>query len=498
MLDILGVIGLIIAVAAALDFALKPSVKANIGAAISPSIKDMSNNAYKGSEKLDKIFGKNLLSKRSISVSIILSVASLVFSYVYAYVTSDFLMISIFDKSPNLNTIALFLLFLVGCLIGDIISYAQTRVFLRTLDNNKGWTVSTGLAISDSIISLSIFVFIFSLTRLIAYLSIISLTPMVNLERNEYIDTAQLKYLTEYSVASNLSSKTDLGWPILLSNATAQKDEKLANAALNDYTNQFLDLMPEGVEVESKVTFICGDDPKNFEAFFRAPPQTVALLAREISTRRGIPQYGEYHQEIVDTLNKKSSQWTPPKRDVCSKPILKISQKISSGSLLKISGIFNAFYASFERTLYNFYENFGFKLASYSVVEPMNDISLFYDSIIMQTLYGFLGFTQGDSNANYLLSGFSAKPQPDLDRLTVPFSPMLASSLGVSIFFWLYLVWLAICQTAGPVSRQMVKLSERFDVRRAPLSTVGIALTAGLLVFTAARYAVGWIWNAVF
>ncbi|MGB7409620.1 hypothetical protein [Sphingopyxis granuli] len=498
MLDILGVVGLIIGVAAALDFALKPSAKAAVGSAISPSIKDMSGNAYKGSEKLDRFFGDRLFSKRAVLLSLSLSITSLSLSYFYAYITSDFSIVAIFDNSPSLTAILIFLLFLSGCLVGDILSYAQTRAFLRTLDAHKGWTVSTGLAISDSIISLSIFVFSFSITRLISYLLLIALTPTVILERDEYIDTAQLRYLVEYSVSAKLASKSDLAWPIILSAATDQKDTKLASAALEDYTNQFLELMPEDVEIKSNVTFKCGDDPKNYEALFRAPGQTITLIAREIAARRGIPQYGEYYQELEKTLSEKASRWTPPQSKICLHPILNISQKISSGSLLKISGIFNAFYASFERTLYNFYENFGFKLAPYSVVEPMNDIGLFYNSIIAQTLYGFLGLSQGDADANYLLSGFSAKPQSNVDRLTVPFSPMLASSLGVSIFFWFYLVWLAVCQTAGPISTQLVKLSERFDVKRAPFSTLGIALTGIMLTFKIIDFAAGWVWNAVF
>jgi hypothetical protein len=498
MLDLLGFVGLVIGVAAAFDFALKSNVKARVGAAISPSVKDMSNNAYKGSEALDTIFGNRLLSKRAICVSITLSITSLFASYAYAYATTDLSIVSIFDDEPSISSILFFLLFIIGCLIADIFSYAQTRAFLRALDRYRGWTVSIGLAISDSIISLSIFVMSFSLTRLIAYLSLIGFSPTVALERNEYVDTAQLQYLIEYSVSSKLARKADLAWPALIAAASEKKDATLVNAALTDYTNQFLERMPDGVEIGSNVSFICGDDPGNFQATFRARSQTIELLAREISARRGIPQYGEYHQELLNTLSSTTSEWVPEKRTGCSHPIISISQKIGSGSLLKISGLFNAFYASLERTLYNFYENFGYKLAPYASVEPRIDISSYYDSIIAQTLFGFLGFSNGDPDANYLLSGFTAKTQDNADRLVIPFSPMLASSLAVSIFFWAYLVWLVICQAAAPVSRVMANLSERFDVKRAPFSTLGIAITVVLVTLKIIAIVSNLVWNAIF
>lgn len=65
---------------------------------------------------------------------------------------------------------------MLAAVLGDIFSYAQTRLFVRQVDSYQRQVVSVAFVIADTAISLLIFLIMFSFARFIAY--VIALTTL--------------------------------------------------------------------------------------------------------------------------------------------------------------------------------------------------------------------------------------------------------------------------------------------------------------------------------
>ena len=196
-------------------------------------------------------------------------------------------------------------------------------------------------------------------------------------------------------------------------------------------------------------------------------------------------------------VEKRVSQWTPTDPS-CPLPILSITRELRPDSLVGIAGLWNAIWASFERTLYDFYTNFGFKLATYASVNPRADLGDFYSTLITQTQFGILGLPTGDPSVAYILSEFSYENPARTDVVQIPFSPMLASSLTVSAFFWAYIGMIYISRLASTLHGAVAPVFERVDFNKAPFTiigiSIGIVLTGAYLFF----FVVGALWKILF
>ena len=130
------------------------------------------------------------------------------------------------------------------------------------------------------------------------------------------------------------------------------------------------------------------------------------VLAREIAMHRGVDLGGNEFQNIVDDVVKTFEGYAPEDSEECAYPVFTITQKISQSDIIALAGYQNTLWASFERTLYDFYSNFGFKMATYAYFDPREDLPAFYQSLIIQSQFGFLGVPVGDYQAARLLGEF--------------------------------------------------------------------------------------------
>jgi hypothetical protein len=493
-LDLLAVIGLILALAAALDFLAKQHVKLRFAQFINSSSGPYSQINYGITPILDKIFGKRLASPRAIWVSIGVSLSSLALTYWFAYITSDTSVTYIFPYYVSSRSVGIFILFLAGCVVGDFFSFAQTRVFLRAVDGLQKGVISVGLALADAVISLAIFVGIFSVTRLLAYLIIIGTTPQGVIQQEKNINTAALRYAINEIRKDGIARPSEVGWSSYLSNIKSPEDVSIADEVARRYTNDLVKMDRSKDIVSVSVTFAC---VTNIYKAIADGADVSTLISREIAASRGLEEGGLEYDHVLKDVSRRVKSWTPSDQG-CIAPTLTIKQNLTPAGLLSVSGIANAFFASFERTLFDFYTNLGFKLAPYAYVDPNNDIGAFYASLIQQTQYGLLGTVPSNRNIQYALSEFAYKSPKNIETLRIPFSPMLASCLTISIVFMVYVAIVYLSRATYLLQSTLLVVKDKFNIETAPFTFVALGMTIISMTMFFVSNIVSYAWSLFF
>lgn len=142
-----------------------------------------------GSALVDRVFGLRLFSRRAILVSIALSLASICVAYGIGIITTPAAMradMFIFPAHPSFVDFVLLgicFLFAVGA---DVVSYAQSRLFIRAIDKARNGVVAIGMLIGDAVISLALFFVSFSFARMLCYIIVINVVSPPALARSEF------------------------------------------------------------------------------------------------------------------------------------------------------------------------------------------------------------------------------------------------------------------------------------------------------------------------
>lgn len=490
-------IGIVLAIAAALDFALKKKTKIQFARRIERFATSSAPVDQGGYQYVQKLFGEKIFSRRAILVSLILSIVSLVFSYFYAFVTSDFHLIWVFEYRPSVLAISFFILFLAGSLIGDVFSYAQTRVFLKTIDDYKTGVVSIGLALADAIISLALFVIVFTFTRLVAYLIIVSGISGGQLNSTQLINLDLIKDEMPQLVASGHVQAAEVDWLNYIANAT-EEDSSIIDNSLRLYNEQVVG--PFGSDAEFSLSAEVSCAP--YMAQSLVYQDTVMMIAKSAAGARGISAYDGKFLAIRDDVSAKLSDWSAPLETIedieCAFRVLKIDRNMSPGRLLDVAGPTNAWWAAFQMTFQDAYSSIAYKFGPYVSIDPFNDIDRFYDSVIAQSGYSLLDLTYADPTIPFLLSEFSYNVPENSDRMQVPYSPMLASALAVSGLFWMYVGIIYTSKGVTVLSKAYSFSTERLDVRAAPMTSIALVILLFFVSLEVLSFVVSLIWRTVF
>lgn len=490
--DLLALIGLVLGLGAALDYLVKSDPKL----AVSNYLLRLGNRTptvtYRISPILDKIFGPKLASWRAILISSLLSLLSLILTYAFAYATTANEIVSIFSDSPSPRAVGIFFIFVIGCIAGDYFSFAQTRIFLRAVDGMRHGVVSVGLALADGVISLAIFVGFFSVTRLAAYLIIMG-TTTGTIQQEKNLNVSALKYTVAQIEKDGIASKSELEWSSYLANIKSSQDASILDEITRRYTNDLI--IGQSKDIVSVIVHLnCDNNPLSI---IQNLDDVRRVISNEIASHRGIQIDGTEYNHISTDVARRMDAWTPtnPK---CLAPTLSIRQNLTPAGLLLISGLWNAGYASFERTAFDVYTNVGFKFSPYTSVNPESDIGTFYSSLIMETQYGFLGSTPDNPGIHYALSEFTYQPSKESENLQIPLSPMLASCLTISVFFAFYILTIYISKLAGFCQSLVRSIQNKINIDVAPFTFVAISLALLILVYWSVSGLISAVWRLVF
>jgi len=256
--EVLTIIGVLLALGTAVDFLVKDELRGRLSTAIRAFEQKSAPVGYSLAARLDNWLG-SLFSLKSVGFYVAMSLLSLTISYWFAYITTEEDLVSIFFGSPSATSVFIFLIALVGCLVGDVFSYAQSRFFLRNIDERKSATVSAGFAISDVILSLSIFIGIFTLTRFIAYMVALS-TSTVSIERQQQVNSALAEHSIEQLVEDGFAREHELAWASYLSKVRSPESASVVDEIARGYDSKILGLESDQREFRQEVQFDCSSD----------------------------------------------------------------------------------------------------------------------------------------------------------------------------------------------------------------------------------------------
>lgn len=491
--EVLTTVGALLALGTAVDFLVRDELRAKVSSVVRAFEQKSAPVGFGLAARLDSWLG-SLFSPKSIRFYVAMSLLSLTLSYCFAYVSTEKDLVSIFFGSPSPTTLIIFGIALVGCLVGDVFSYAQSRFFLRNVDERKSASVSAGFAISDVILSLSIFIGIFTLTRFFAYMVAIG-TSTVSIEREQQVNSALAEYSIAQLVEEGLAREQELAWATYLSKVRSPESASVVDEIARGYDSKILGLESAERDFRQEVQFDCSTDRYVVSLANR---QTALVIAREIAMHRGVETGGNEFQNILDDVSKTFEGYVPVDSEDCSFPVFTIKQKINQSDIIALAGYQNTVWASFERTLYDFYSNFGFKMATYAYFDPIEDLPLFYQSLIAQSQFGFLGLPVDDYQAARLLGEFRVELEGNQEKVQIPFSPMLASALAVSVLFWAYLLTIYFSRLALWVGNGIGALTVKFDIERGPAVSLAVALSVVLLGLWLSHAVVEFLWLSAF
>lgn len=482
LLAILGAVGL----AAMLDVAIRPAQKQAFSAWLGRLASRAGKIGYGGSAFLDKIFGKPVFSLKAVPRYALISLCSIALSYAFAVLSSppdvQPFITMLPDGMTPLNATILAICF-IAAIIGDIFSYAQTRLFVRTIDRSRSPVVTAGLVPADIIISLAIFFTTFTIARLLCVLAVLSVEPTQKLTHTETFAPGLLTAaLAEAEVEIGTDPPPISKFAILIANGKTEAQLRLVSQDMRrNLARQFS--RPDALETVSysskrhcptgREALLAGAEAtKNSQDLFRS------VMAEQAQRRPLTVDVDRIAGQMRTTFYSAAGSAA---EDQCLIEITEIKASQTAAAFIGSAGPFNALNAAFERTLFDAYSVVGFKLAPYVSFDPYSSAPAYAGSLKTQVQSSFLGAFPVDMDRAKLSQYFDDEIAAPKGKLNVPFSPMVASALTTSACLILYLLSLAIAGLRAKAIALMQKLAPAFDTERAVFTTLTVAVLTALI-----------------
>jgi hypothetical protein len=482
IIDILGVVGTLLGIGAALDAAVKTDVKIRLTGWLTSISARTSTYGYRGSFFLDRIFGSRLLSPQAMLRYMGISLASISISYGVAYLTTPHATDSNLALFPGVVSplpALLLTICVLFAMLGDVASYAITRLFIRTVDEYQARIVSLGLVVADIITSLSLFFISFSFARVVCYALVLYTGMLPHLETSTSLlsDVLGSEMSSIGPVPASPGPLSNTAFGLLVANARSDQALERVGRFVHDR------LRPVGADedrmaaVEFSAKRTCFDAVEAPMAYFPAVSATRAIMIAVADEQNALRSSAISGVEIDGFLKEHQASLIGSAKS-CREHLVTVTQSIDVRHFIAVMGPGNTFLAAFERTLFDAYQLVGFKFSPYVAFDPGSGMTDFVQSLRVMTSTTFLGIADPEPQRVKLSEAFS-EPLSNVPRLVnVPFSPMAASSLSSSFFFLFYLsmLWLAIARRA--VGTAISWAIPRLDLDKAVFTTLGVALAA--------------------
>ncbi|MFM0226135.1 hypothetical protein [Paraburkholderia dipogonis] len=481
-IDLCGVLGLLLAIAAALDFSVKEQVKNAISAWVVRAAARNSGFGYAGTSFLDRIFGKKLFSVRAMSIYVVLSLVSIALSYLFAVMsTADEgqSMIAVFPRGFTWFDGGIFLLFICFAALGDIASYAQTRLFVRAVDQHKHVVVSAGLIVADIVTSLSLFFFSFSIAKTIAYMLVIQLTPTGDLTTRTTYAAPALGAALPPPPAKWDTSTPNFQYAFSIAQAKSQKD--LSDLANVTKTNELSTLknkkLAKFVSYNAKLGHLdYSIAPLDYYSAWNSTNQLLDAIAKEVANNDQ-EKHAALEKQKHFMLDMAAGTVAGPEGEKKQLSTLTVERRMSPSDVVALAGPTNSFVAAMERTMFDFYVVIGFKLSPYISFDPYDSLWMYVNTLRAESGVTLFGAGTPDPDRAKLFAIFPNQQYEEKRALHVPFSPMVASSLASSIFFFVYLLAVGLASVRKVVVGMAGRMAPSFDWDRAIFTTMALAIS---------------------
>jgi hypothetical protein len=495
-IDTFSIVGLLLALGAALDFCIREPVKVRVANSLIKISSPGSLYAYGGSKALDAVFGQGLFSPKAIFRYAAISFTSIALSYAFAYSTTPITPnsdLTLFPAGADYVAMAVLTVCVIFAILGDVASYSITRVFVRAVDSHKNAIVAAGLIVADFVSSLFLFFFTFSLSRVVSFILVINFgLPASIVSAHTYLPEMVREGMPEAAVVTSVNSNSLSGANFEMAKAVA--DINQGNLAAFVKSLRALNLGNIASDdrfrfIEYSASLRCVTSPISAEDATLAATETASLL-KAYAQAAGNDKYDpsgiweKWAKKLQDPSSKCTSELT-------------VARTMPLTGLVGVAGPANTYLAAVERTLFDAYQILAFKLAPYVAFNPVTSLKEFASSIQEMEATSLLGMSGGDPVREAIVQSYVNSISDDgKGGVNVPFSPMVASSLTSSLFFGVYLLSIGIARIAEHLRHLAGLLVPKLNVDVAPFTAIGLASSFVCLfaVLLCRSVDVLWLW----
>ncbi|WP_186126129.1 hypothetical protein [Burkholderia gladioli] len=503
IIDLFGVVGLILAIGAALDVCIKRAAKDATLRWLTKAASNNSGFSYSGSAFLDKIFGRRLFSVRSIFAYVAISVSSVAISYWIAVLSTPAegqAEITVFSGGFGVVDFSLFVLFVAFAALGDIGSYAQTRLFVRAVDQSKNPIVSAGLVVADIVTSLTLFFISFTFARTLAYLIAMQVLPISGPTSTDYYVPSVLKAVvaaepTLFQFSGSRPSEFTLAQAL----SGANKEDNVSQLA--PLVRKIDESQLQDQRLAKSITYtvkqVCTDSKEDKTAIYTV----LAGTERVIKMAEAKPDEGALRRinvEKVDDAVRKAESDELYAKDKCWLPTVLITRNLPFRALIGLTGFSNILWTSAQRTLFDAYTTVGWKLSPYVAFDPYNGLEEYIKNL--EAMSGTTILNMFPVNVDKMtIFGWFNDPLPGASHsLHIPFSPMVASSLTSSFFFFGYLIVVWVASVRRLLVHAIKKISPSFDLDVAVFTSMCVAFSVATILLYGSVTIFEYIWSILF
>ena len=442
---IAGVIG-IPSLGAALDAGVTEGAKQRVGRWVARQSEDLRAARFGGTKVFDKIFGSRVISVRALIATISLSTISVLAGFIIAYFTSSEeirrSMLPLVDSTELFDVFSISM-FVIIVIIGDFISYAQTRIFFAALDRVKNIYVSAILYIADLVLSIGIFVIMYSVAK--AIVTIVAITSF---------------YQHDWPVSSRVSPEVILAsvdaWNVKESRSITGSLERALSAYTSSpsmATSRVLDreiakltyAHPENLITKSSEPIIyCLDD---FSVKSEDKTHIYELLRDSEDVGNRAIGLGAVRATFGGAASFSRSLPTPNSGDRCAIHVVQRTSMLSMAKVMRQITWGDFFLGSIALTLHEVETSINTKFSALMYDDQISTAPAFLQYSLMAANSRFLGIGQTRASGDVAFS----TPAARAGHVFIPFSILAFSSLSANFIFAIYMMCGLIISTGDQV-----------------------------------------------
>lgn len=449
---ILGLCALLITIGGVSDAIFKPSTKRYLAGRLLTF--HQPHDQLMLSRIADRLLGDRLISWKSFRRSVAFSLTAVAVALLLAYWQDPVFFAPIAEKvlTPDTGIAAL----CVGtCLVftafADFLSIAQTRLFAKTIEKFSDWRITATMVAADVMMSLTLFLLLFSFARTLAYVFILLSAPSESITSRSLYSPRVLQVIaTRAGIADDVMALTpaeygsdprlkhlrgilaaDLSRPgselVVVSLLREEELRGVARKDLFSYYAQWQCLNPSPSAAES-----LGDSLKVFSNTQKIFENGLTALVSARPKLRLQASPGQWAQASFAEVAKEQVS--------CPMPTIAVFKTFRPREALSAIGPLNAYMSALAGSTYGIFISLPNKFSGYEMINLNSEIGLFLANGARARSMPFFGMGKPNSGFQGTSEYFSALEIKTDGETAIPFTTFSLSSIFASLILFMSLI----------------------------------------------------------
>lgn len=504
----LELLGLLLALAAALDALVPPQAKSRV-VDIVESFAASAGPLRKVNYFTDRLFGPRLISLRSLGASAALTVSISIAAVITLLIAGSDGVGSFWGSLLRSGPaeIAFFGIAILFVCLGDFVSYAQTRLFISLIEERSSKLVTAVLVASDFLASLLIFSVFFAAAWLtISVVLALTGAPPVTVQYriaptiiSEAATTLGLEEETKAEAAKASSSDERMMLRLVgLSYQFAENEELIADVIVK--TESSLERAKDRLGfdfIKTTTGLDCYDALRNadisgYETFDAITNSRLYLMRAFLEKKETVASVDTIDNSVKDALNRQLATESCPLKLVTAKT------EISFDKMVKYVPPLDLYLACLGQVLALASQTVSMKFAYFYELEVGRYTPTIFALALESKELTSLGPTEDYETVSSVADEVRSADINEREAYPLPFSLMLFSSLGASFVLWLTLLWRLVAKAAIWMRIKLAQALKFPSISNGIFLFVSVSLSLVCLATLGLLTAVNWIWGSVF